>query len=103
MAHDFDPGDSVAISTIALCGLTFLSFIAVLVHLKITYKTTFDKLQMFSVILFLFLVAMTLIEGIVGIIIIDRYEEPLIQLFECINISLFFLFVVSLLYRMRAL
>jgi hypothetical protein len=88
---------------IALCVVTFLSFIATLVHLRVKHQTSFDRFQMFSVMIFLFLVVSTLVEGSLEIIKFESYEKPETQLFECINISLFFLFVDSMFYRMRAL
>ncbi len=55
------------ITMIALCGLTALTFLVVLGSLRWSYQTSFDRFQLFSVGIFLILVASTAVEGTLGI------------------------------------
>jgi hypothetical protein len=55
------------ITMIGLCALTALAFLVVLVDLRWRYRTSFDRFQLFSVGIFLILVASTAAEGTLGI------------------------------------
>lgn len=55
------------ITMIGLCGLTALAFLIVLWRLRRSYKTSFDRFQLFSVGVFLVLVGSTAAEGTLGI------------------------------------
>ena len=93
----------VFITMISLCVLTFLLFIAAIIYLRCKYETSLDRFQMFSAVVFLAMVACTSVEGALGINYIQSYDIPEVQLFESVNTSLFFLFVITLTYRMRGL
>ena len=88
---------------IALNALTFLAFIVVLLVFKFAYQTHFDSFHNMTILIFLlFLACQSTLAGL-GYEIIQKYDDKWMQVFESVQTSLFFMFVISMFYRMRSL
>ena len=85
----------------ALCMLVFFASIYS-IHRK-EGRLSFDVFQNLTMTIYVVLIFSQTAEALVGWKLITDYKDPRIQIFETVQSSLFFLFVDSIWYRMKAL
>ena len=97
------PEKNAFLALIILNGVTLLCFMIVLAQLRFSFNTSFDYFHNTTIVIFLLLLCSQTAQAALCIQEIDRYDDERAQTFESVQTSLYFMFVASMFYRMRAL